>query len=156
MGGEGLTLCPAEELGFCQRRRGGRGPRANGEQQERELQSGFVCAVTPELPAQKAQSPRCQRIGTPLLWERNVCYVGPAPCPPATRSTVLFVAASAQKDLLGLETAPSKFPHDTQTLETRRTGDPATFKGTDVLGCLNAHSECHLEAKVLGVVGAAQ
>lgn len=30
------------------------------------------------------------------------------------------------------------------------------FKGTDVLGCLNAHSECHLEAKVLGVVGAAQ
>lgn len=31
-----------------------------------------------------------------------------------------------------------------------------SFKGTDVLGCLNAHSEGHLEAKVLGVVGAAQ
>ena len=91
---------PSRGAGLLPAQGGGRGPAANGGEQERELQSGFVCAATPELLARNAQSPRCLRIRTALLRERNVCYASSAPCPPAAPATVLFVAASAQEDLL--------------------------------------------------------
>lgn len=70
--------------------------------------------------ARNAQSPRCQRIRTPLPWERNVCYASFPPCPPAAPATVLFVAASAQEDLRRAGyPAPNKSPHYAETLEPR-------------------------------------
>lgn len=73
--------------------------------------------------ARNAQSPRCRRIGTPLPWERNVCYASLPPCPPAAAATVLFVAASAQEDLLRAgNAAANKSPYYQGLWSPGRTG----------------------------------
>lgn len=68
-------------------------PRAGGEATTRH--SRFVCVAPGSPLSECVRPPGCQRIRTPLLWERNVCYASPPVCPQAAPATMLFVAMSA-------------------------------------------------------------